>query len=1165
MWPLPKVHPITNGKLVLTNQTADPVIIQKNAHICNILPSTDNSLPLGLPECNTSPESDPIINQFIPEKKTAPYSAAVQVDPDNILTPDLKSKFESLIQSYDEVFNPAISKYNGKSGPLKVEVNMGPQPPPQHKGRVPFYGRDDMSELQKKFDALVSKGVFKRPQDVGVTVEVVNPSFLVKKKSSNDKRLVTDFGTIASYCRPTPTLMPDVDSILRLIATWKYIVKADFTDSYFQMELKRQSMKYCGVASPMKGVFVYTRGCMGLPGTEVALEELTARLFGRMVELGKVVKLADDIFIGGDSPAELLQNFEEVLQILQENDIRLSAKKTIISPKSVMVLGWVWSCGSIRASPHSLSGLSECEPPSTVKSLKSYIGAYRFLSRVVRNYAALLMPLESMVSGKSAGNLKIEWSPAQLASFHKAQAALKDAKTIALPKPDDTLQIVTDAAITPTAVGAVFYAIRGNQTLLAGFFNAKLPLFQRRWLPCELEGVAIGTSLSHFAPYIIQSKHKPIVLTDSKPCVEAVEKLNRGEFSASSRLTTFLSTVSRYQAIVKHIQGKTNITSDFISRNPVKCDDQKCQMCSFLRESMTSVVASISVCDVLEGKVNLPFVNKRSWIEIQEECPDLRRVFKYIRNGTNPGKKGRNLREVRRYITSKVVISREGALVLRQVEPFNPITERIVVPQQVLPGILTVLHIKLNHPSSHQLVKVFNRFFFALYLDKAVSLCSGSCHHCASLKPVPKALHEESTDPPPDHVAEKFAADVIKRNSQLILVLRECVSSYTQAEIINSETASDLSAGILRLTNLMRPSKLMPITIRVDPHQSHRSLFLQIESDKGLATQNIRLEIGREANINHNPIAEKAIKELIKEILNLIPEGGKINSTDLSQAIAMLNSRLRAPGVSAYEIFTQRDQTTGNQLSLDDLKLIRDQQRRRITNHPYSERSKAGNKSAHPTASVSVGDIVYWYDDGSKLAARPRYVVLSVDGIWCKVRRFADKQLGTRTYLVKVTECYKVPEEVLIHDVDIHRDYDDDSDIVLHADPVKKDKPSNDDSHSVQSVPDDTDSDEDIEKSGEEEELSEEEEVQEEEQAEEQEEEQPVDDYPCTVCEEEVGDEDALSCDACGGWCHLTCCNMTRKQYDKNVGSSKVFKWKCSTCKQQVSRYFVRKKPPDTI
>ena len=257
--------------------------------------------------------------------------------------------------------------------------------------------------------------------------------------------------------------------------------------------------------------------------------------------------------------------------------------------------------------------------------------------------------------------------------------------------------------------------------LLAGFFNAKLPTFQRKWLPCEIEGVAIGVSLKHFAPYILQSNHRPYILTDSKACVQAIDKLNRGQYSTSARLCTFLSSVSRYHAIVKHISGVSNSTSDFISRNPITCSNQQCQICKFLSADLSSVVGAVTVEEVLKGDVHLPFINKRAWVEIQSECPDLRRVHQYLQNGTSPGKKGKNLRLVKRYITSKVVISPEGTLVVHHVEPLHRATERIVVPQQVLHGILTVLHLRLNHPTSHQLHKVFIRYFFALNLDDAIS------------------------------------------------------------------------------------------------------------------------------------------------------------------------------------------------------------------------------------------------------------------------------------------------------------------------------------------------------------------------------------------------------------------------------------------------------------
>ena len=74
--------------------------------------------------------------------------------------------------------------------------------------------------------------------------------------------------------------MPNVDGILRQIAQWKYIAVSDLTKSFYQIPLSRESMKYCGVVTPFRGVRVDIRSAMGMPGSETALEELMCRVLG---------------------------------------------------------------------------------------------------------------------------------------------------------------------------------------------------------------------------------------------------------------------------------------------------------------------------------------------------------------------------------------------------------------------------------------------------------------------------------------------------------------------------------------------------------------------------------------------------------------------------------------------------------------------------------------------------------------------------------------------------------------------------------------------------------------------------------------------------------------------------------------------------------------------
>ena len=550
--------------------------------------------------------------------------------------------------------------------------------------------------------------MFARPEEIGVTVEYVNPSFLVKKPSGGF-RLVTAFADVGRYSKPQPSLMPDVDSTLRQIAQWEYIAISDLTKSFYQIPLSRDSMKYCGVATPFRGVRVYVRSAMGMPGSETALEELTCRVLGHLVQEGIVAKIADDLYCGGHTPEELLNNWERVLDALQRCNLSLSASKTIIAPKQATILGWLWQLGTIQASPHQIATLSTCQPPKTVTALRSFIGAYKVLSRVIQNTSDFLSKLEDTIAGCDSKDLLV-WTDDLHSAFTRAQEALSTHKAITLPRPSDQLWIVTDGALRKLGLGATLYVERNGKLLLAGFFSAKLRTNQRQWLPCEVEALSIAAAIKHYSPFIIQSRLPACILTDSKPCVQAYEKLCRGEFSASPRVSTFLATASRFQVSIRHVSGQAILPSDFASRNAADCDNLSCQICTFINLQEDSVVRHVTTQDILDGKVKLPFTSRGAWLSIQSECSDIRRTVAHLRQGTRPSKKLTNIRDVKRYLNVSTLAT-DGLLVVKRNLPFTPCRDCTVVPRQVLDGLLTSLHIKLDHPSNNQLKSVVNRLF----------------------------------------------------------------------------------------------------------------------------------------------------------------------------------------------------------------------------------------------------------------------------------------------------------------------------------------------------------------------------------------------------------------------------------------------------------------------
>ena len=220
-----------------------------------------------------------------------------------------------------------------------------------------------------------------------------------------------------------------------------------------------------------------------------------------------------------------------------------------------------------------------------------------------------------------------------------------------------------------------------------------------------------------------------------------------------------------------------------------------------------------------------------------------------------------------------------------------------------------------------------------------------------------------STVTPPEYFGEQYASDVIRRQRQKILVLRETATSYTWAKLIKSETAAVLEAGLRSLFGQVRPpNAARPASCRLDNAAAFQTLAL----NDSLENIGVKLDLSNAANINGNPVAEKANRELEKCIIVCQPAGGRITSSVLASAVSMLNARPRWSTMSARELWTGKDPITGHTLVFDQKHIIAQQHKRRLNSHPVVTDSPLD---------IQPGDLVFNNDEGSKLKARDKLIV----------------------------------------------------------------------------------------------------------------------------------------------------------------------------------------------
>ena len=174
LWPEPGIISSVLWAIRIPNLSTEPRTLKCHEHFCQVTPVLEPK--------DESPTSQSPTQRPLPPSHVS-HSTSIQVDPHRIFPEVVRANFQSLLSEYDSVFDPHFPGYNGSTGPYQAKVNMGPVEPPQWNGRLPQYARDKLVELQEKFDHPEQLGVFQH-QDVGITVEYVNPSFLVKSRTA---------------------------------------------------------------------------------------------------------------------------------------------------------------------------------------------------------------------------------------------------------------------------------------------------------------------------------------------------------------------------------------------------------------------------------------------------------------------------------------------------------------------------------------------------------------------------------------------------------------------------------------------------------------------------------------------------------------------------------------------------------------------------------------------------------------------------------------------------------------------------------------------------------------------------------------------------------------------------------------------------------------------
>ena len=987
-------------EIIINNNTTEPFVIPDDINVVDVISCSS----VDINAIQTKPHEHTTIHKV-------PDLSKIKIEK-SALTDKQIDSLNKIHTEYKNVFDGNLTGYNGYYGKHLVSLQWADETRPKtNRIHPPTWSSSKDIMLQKKIDQLTEMGVLADPYQHNVQVKCVHPCFLQKKARAAGKsfedcqldelRFLTAPNAVNDKCRQVQTKVPDQNEIFKFLGNNKYVIFADLFESFFQNHLDKEAWGYVAINSPFKGLRVYTRSTQGLLNQDEELGQLLSKVLGDNIMKGHCMKIADDLIVGGQTVEEALNNWNSVLHKLSLANLKLSPGKVRCFPKETIIYGWSIQNGKMTPDPHRKLALSKtkCADIKTVTDLRSWIGIYKTFLIAMPGIAEIMDPFDKLIAGVKDGKACIQWTPDLTQKFNEATEKIKTSNQfLTLPRKEEQLILMPDATVREPAVGFTLNVIRDNSLLPVIFYSFKLNDGQNNWWPCEREALAVATAIKKCSHYILNSTMPTLILTDSKPVVEAFNLMKHGKFSTSSRMAAFLHTANQYKVDIQHISGKykQNIAPDFLSRNPASCSKASCQLCIFIKETAASVVAATTVTPVTtvqghEVKMYtktgplllqsfgsehiytpanpnvLPLGNTKTWSQLQQQDFACSEAFKRLTSGQQPNKRGPLSNDIRRYYNASQ--ARDLLVVEEKVPNTTQTRSRIVVPKDFVPAVIAQLHHReANHPSAYQLDKLFNRHYFGIHVKQSISDTLDNCSLCKSNKHMKPFVTQFLPTSNPNHPGKIFNIDVMKRNYQKVMVCRDLFSSYTTTSIIKTEQAQCLLNGIIECVTTIRHSG--PIIIRTDSAPGFNSLVKNPVLEKLL----ISLEITDPANKNSIATVDNAIKELEDELIKLSPHDPSVNKPLLSLATRSMNTKIRNRGLTASEILFSRDENTQTNLDIKDENLARQQMQIKTTNNNHAINSRF-KTCKEPNKDINKGDTIALIADKDKTKSRDVFLV----------------------------------------------------------------------------------------------------------------------------------------------------------------------------------------------
>jgi hypothetical protein len=166
----------------------------------------------------------------------------------------------------------------------------------------------------------------------------------------------------------------------------------------------------------------------GLINSSATFQRAMDIIFCGLINQSVVVYL-DDVTIFSKNKGDHLAPLRSILQRCRKYDISLNPKKSVFAVEQGKMLGFIASNEGMIIDLERTQVISKLTPPSSKKSMQSFLGQINFVRRFVPSFSEMVRPLQNLIKK----DVQYHWGPQESQAFYSIKKSIVEAPSLMSP------------------------------------------------------------------------------------------------------------------------------------------------------------------------------------------------------------------------------------------------------------------------------------------------------------------------------------------------------------------------------------------------------------------------------------------------------------------------------------------------------------------------------------------------------------------------------------------------------------------------------------------------------------------------------------------------------------------------------------------------------------